>query len=180
MKFMQFFEILNFNFKKIFFITFFIIVLYEIFIKLKSIFDVLNNYLLKVFGTLLNHINYLHSNIEDMTILYFYYNLSCICYLECRWIEWYTPLLIPFSTINNISITVKRSNFTLVFCHANPGAERKQAGSSSYIFSIITRKFSNISANSNVSLWIYNSWYYSKFFFQNLYKFFLRARNLHQ
>ena len=47
------------------------------------------------------------------------------------------PPLIPFSTINNISISVKRSNFTLVFfkaaCHANPGAERKFAGPSSYI-----------------------------------------------
>ena len=34
--------------------------------------------------------------------------------------------LIPFSVINNILISVKRSNFTLVFykaaCHDNPGA----------------------------------------------------------
>ena len=44
------------------------------------------------------------------------------------------PSLIPFSTINNISISVKRSNFTLVFfkaaCHADPGTERNFAGSS--------------------------------------------------
>ena len=38
------------------------------------------------------------------------------------------PSYIPFFTINNISISFKISNFTLVFfkaaCHANPGAER--------------------------------------------------------
>ena len=47
------------------------------------------------------------------------------------------PPHIPYSTISNISISVKRSNFTLVFfkaaCRANPGAERNFAGSSSYI-----------------------------------------------
>ena len=35
---------------------------------------------------------------------------------------------IPFSTINNMLISVKRSNFTQVFykaaCHANSGAEK--------------------------------------------------------
>ena len=40
------------------------------------------------------------------------------------------PPLISFSTINNISTSVK-TNFTLVFfkaaCHANPGEVRKQA-----------------------------------------------------
>ena len=38
------------------------------------------NYLLEAFATLPNHINYLHPNIEDMMILYFYHNLSCIYY----------------------------------------------------------------------------------------------------
>ena len=37
--------------------------------------------------------------------------------------------VIPFSTINNISISVKRSDFTLLLfkaaCHGNPGAEKK-------------------------------------------------------
>ena len=45
--------------------------------------------------------------------------------------------LIPFSTINNISTSVKRFNFTLVFFKsagdANPGAERNFAGLSLYI-----------------------------------------------
>ena len=64
--------------------------------------------------------------------------------------------VIPFSTINNISISVKRSNFTLDFfkaaCHAKPGAERNFAGLSSYILIHILLKFSNTSANNNVSL----------------------------
>ena len=52
-------------------------------------------------------------------------------------IVWDIPPLIPFSTIN-ISISIKRFYFTLVFfkviCHANSGAAGNQAGSSSYIF----------------------------------------------
>ena len=55
----------------------------------------------------------------------------------------------PFFTINNISISVKRSNFTLVFfkaaCHPNSGAVKKQGESK-------VRKFSNASAHNNVPL----------------------------
>ena len=61
-----------------------------------------------------------------------------------------------FSIINNISISFKRSNFTLIFFkaafHANPGAVRKRVWSSSYISRLIFRKFSNTSANNNVLL----------------------------
>ena len=42
---------------------------------------------------------------------------------------WHIPPVTPFFTINNKSISVKRSNFTLVFFkdayHFNPGAVRK-------------------------------------------------------
>ena len=59
-------------------------------------------------------------------------------------------------TINNILISVKRSNFTLVFfkaaCYANAGAEKNRAGSSSYIIRHISLKFSNTSANNNAPL----------------------------
>ena len=60
----------------------------------------------------------------------------------------------------------KKSNFDFFFffkaaCHANPGAEKNSAGSSSYIS---RHKFSNTSANNNVSLWIYKLWYAPKFF----------------
>ena len=47
------------------------------------------------------------------------------------------PRLIPFSDISNKSKSVNNSNFIVVFlkqaCHANPGADRKWAGSSYYI-----------------------------------------------
>ena len=35
--------------------------------------------LLEKFATLPNHINYLHHNIEDMEIIYFYHNFLCNC-----------------------------------------------------------------------------------------------------
>ena len=48
-------------------------------------------------------------------------------------IEYMTPPLTPFLNINKISISDKRSHFTLVFlkaaCHANPVAERNFPGS---------------------------------------------------
>ena len=55
-----------------------------------------------------------------------------------------------------MSISLKRSNFTLVFfkaaSHANPGAERNFERSSSYILIHIFPKFPNASANNNVTL----------------------------
>ena len=52
--------------------------------------------------------------------------------------------MIPFSIINNISISVNRSNFTLVFfkaaCHANPQAKKNLAGSSPNILRQIFQK----------------------------------------
>ena len=57
-----------------------------------------------------------------------------------------------------MSITVTRFNFTFVFlkaaCHANPGAEKRFAGSSSYILRHIFLEFSNTSANNNILFWI--------------------------
>ena len=53
-------------------------------------------------------------------------------------------------------ILVRRFNFTLVFfkaaCHASPGGKINLAESSSYISRHIFLKFSNTSANNNVSL----------------------------
>ena len=69
------------------------------------------------------------------------YLLLAFAYLP---IEWYIPPLITcvivllyYCTINNITISVRRANFTLisfkVAYHANSGGERNFAGSSSYI-----------------------------------------------
>ena len=65
------------------------------------------------------------------------------------------PPLVPFSTINSISLSVNNSNSTFVFFkhayHANPGADKKGAGSSPYSLRHIFLKFSNTSASKNVS-----------------------------
>ena len=64
------------------------------------------------------------------------------------------PPLISSFTINTISISIKRPNFAFVFvkaaCHANPGAERSFAGSSSYISRDLFLKFSNTSSNHSI------------------------------
>ena len=52
---------------------------YEIFIKLRSIFDPLKGIYWKLLWHCFCHINYLHPNTEDVTILYFFHSLSCIC-----------------------------------------------------------------------------------------------------
>ena len=76
--------------------------------------------------------------------------------LHYREIEAHIPPLTHFSTINNISVSVKRSHFALVVfraaCHANLEPERLFAGSNSYILRHIFLKFSHTSANNNVPL----------------------------
>ena len=81
-------------------------------------------------------------------VLYsFMYLLLVLVY---RWVAWHNRPLIPFSTIKNMLIWVKRSNFTLLFFkgtyYANLGAIRKQIWSTWYISRHISRKFSNTSA----------------------------------
>ena len=57
---------------------------------------------------------------------------------------------------------------------------RNYEGWSLYISRNKFLKFSNISANSNVSIWTYKSCYFPKLFISNLNKLFARARHLHQ
>ena len=84
---------------------------------------------------------------SSFSLLSFMYLLLALAYQK---MEWHIPPLIPFSTINNRSTSIKRSNMTLVFykaaCHADPGAGRNFAGSSLYISRHIFLKFSNTSA----------------------------------
>ena len=67
----------------------------------------------------------------------------------------FTPL-IPFSIVNNISISVHKPNFTLVpfmaAYHVNPGALRERSSSSSFISRQTFQIFSNTSANNDMSL----------------------------
>ena len=76
-----------------------------------------------------------------------------------RWIVWYIPLLIPFSTISNISLLANSFNSTFVFlkaaCHASSGTELKWTENNLYISVHLFWKFSNISVCNDVSLWMY-------------------------
>ena len=78
-----------------------------------------------------------------------------------------------------MSISIKRSHFTLVFfraaCHANPVTERNYAGLSSYISEHIFLKFLNTSANNKVSFWTYKSWYSPKSFISKFLETLFRA-----
>ena len=80
---------------------------------------------------------FLHSFSKDCIVhqLKKYFSKSFLAFF--LWIAWHIPPLILFPTINNISISVDRSNFTLVFfkatCHANPVTERKWAELNPYI-----------------------------------------------
>ena len=84
-------------------------------------------YLRDALATLPNHINYLHPNIEDMMILYFYHNLSYICYYLLHIDELHG--IFAYQYIKSVN----SSNFTSVFfkagCHAYPGAEINFTGS---------------------------------------------------
>ena len=116
MDFMQFLWILNINFNKIYYIAIFFTAICKIFIKLRCFFDPF-----KVTSKILSiHANYLRPNTNDTMILYFHhifyvfifsFHISMNIYI----FQIYIQTLMPFSTINNKSILVNRSNFTLPF-----------------------------------------------------------------
>ena len=93
--------------------------------------------------------------------------------------EWDFPTLVRFSTISNISISIKRYNFTLVYfkvaCNANLKVERNSPGLSFYISIRIFLKFWNTSSNNIVSLWTYRSWYYPQFLILKFLQNFMQA-----
>ena len=63
------------------------------------------------------HTNYLH--IMSILISYFFIFIKIfhvfLLAFACWWIAWHIPSLIPFSFINCTSVSIKKSNFTLVF-----------------------------------------------------------------
>ena len=80
--------------------------------------------------------------------MYLLFALAYLC------VDWHIPPLIPASNINNISISVSSSNFTIAIFkhayHANPGADSE--GSSPYISIHVSLKFSETSASNYVSV----------------------------
>ena len=65
-------KMLNITFRKISFITFIIKTFDKMFIKFRNNLQPTQNHLLAAFVTLPIHINYLHSNIKDMTVPFFF------------------------------------------------------------------------------------------------------------
>ena len=89
-----------------------------------------------------------------------------------------------FSIINNILISVNKSNFALVFlkaaCYANPGGEKKQADRA-HIFQDTSSESSQIHEHTIIYHFKHkNHGIHLNFLFYNLDKFFLRVSNVHQ
>ena len=83
-----------------------------------------------------------------MLILYLYHGSSCIYCLYLHidiYAAWHIAPRVPSSNISSMSLSVNNSNSNWVFfkhaCHANPGADKKWAGSSSYISMHLSLKF---------------------------------------
>ena len=94
-----------------------------------------------------------YSRYDDIMAFFIYllFALAHLCTAR------HIPHRMPFSTINNISISVNNYNSTPVFfkqvCHANPGADKKWAGSRSKNSIHLFPKFSNTSGSNNGWLW---------------------------
>ena len=128
------FRILNIKFEKIFFITLFVIALqksslnWEVSLIHWSLFTASSC----DFAQPCKLFTFQNLRYKDSLFLSysFIYLLLAFAYW---WIAWHTSPLIPFSTINSISISINNSDFTSVLfkaaCHANPGAERNFVGS---------------------------------------------------
>ena len=107
----------------------------------------IHNYLLEVFGhcPTIEIIYILILKIWKFFTFILIFHVTIVS--SCILIEWHTPFLIPFSTINNISISDKISAFSFSFffkvtCNDNSGGgERNFAGSSSYILRHIFLRF---------------------------------------
>ena len=142
----QFFLIFNSYFKKMSVITVFIIIFYKALIKFSYLFtnlepftgnvwDIVRPY--KLFASkYMRYDNWVELHSAELRSMFF---LQLFIYLLFTYlcIAWHIPLRMSFSATSNISILVNNSNSTSVFfkqaCQINPGADRKWAGSSSYI-----------------------------------------------
>ena len=150
---LMFFWIFNIYFKKISLITIVIIVFYEVFMNLWMFSSHLKPFIgsFSEFGIshpdklfTSEYIRYDHSISLSKLLIYLLFALANLC------IVWHIPPRMTFSIINNISILLNNSNSTSSFfknaCHANPRADKKWAGSSSYISIHLFLKFPNTSA----------------------------------
>ena len=105
---MSFFWVLDINFKKIYFMTFFIIILCKIFIKLRSFF-----YSFKfIYCKHLRHCPSMYIIYILIFIIIFHIFMISFC-ISMNYIT--IPPLMPFSAIDSISMSVNNSIFFLSF-----------------------------------------------------------------
>ena len=109
------------------------------------------------------------------------YLLLAFTYL---WIAWHIPPLLPFSTINNTSISIEKSNFTLISfnaaCYANPGAVRNEQA---WFYIFWDLYFNSCQAPHPTIMYHFEHTYHDillNVLFQNLYKLLLCGCSLHQ
>ena len=84
------------------------------------------------------------------------------------WITWHIPLLIPFSAINNISVSVNSSNFPFFILKLLAMLVLVQKVNEQGKFHIFKEKliwkFPSTTTRSNILLWPYNSLYLPRIF----------------
>ena len=134
MEFKYFFRILNINLKNVTYLAFFIVVLYENFVKLQNM---LNPFKIKC-RKLLHHwksIQVINIPVINVRLFFYFYRyhsdiyywllhtMDCVAYSTSN----------TFSTTSNISMSFNESNSTPLFfkatCQAKPGAEINFTGS---------------------------------------------------
>ena len=143
---------MNIKFKENILITILIVVFYEVFIKLGCIFNELKTiymqllwYCPTIYITYIWIIKiwwfFIFIIIFYVFVISFYISMNSMTYSTSN----------TFSTINNISVSINRSTFTLVFFktawHANHGVERKQ--DLVYIFQVTYFESSQIHQHIN-------------------------------
>ena len=110
-----------------------------------------------------------------MMILFMYLLLA----FAYQWIAWFIPPLVPFSTINNISISLHKSDDSLDFFkaafHANPGAGKNEKDQTHVFQDTYSEGCSIHQLAMMCSFEHTNHDIHLDFLFQNLYKLFLRA-----
>ena len=112
---------------------------------------------------------------------YFMHLLLAFSY---RWIAWHSPFLIPFSTINNISISVNRPNFTFEFLILLVMLILVQQENEQGKIQILQDTYSESSQKPQLPImYSFEHTNHSvnlNVLFQDRYKLFLRVCNLHQ
>ena len=180
MRLMQFFWILNINFKKILSITLFILAFYDIEIELRCCFNPLK----ASYRQLLRHypsmqIIYIQILNKIRFFVFIIFHVFVIAFTYW-WIVWHILPWIYFHTINDILIIFNLLLFFKAACLADPGAEIKWARWNLDNLRRILQKFPKKSASNDIFFECTYHGIYVRFLFQKSFQLFLYAYNEQQ